>query len=170
MLGNTYDGQDCSIARSLEVVGERWTLLVLRDALYGVRRFSDFADHLEIPRAVLSDRLRKLVAHGVLRRVAGDDSSAAAVSYELTAAGRDLWPVVHSLAHWGQHHAAATKPPRTFTHASCGTRLDAHAHCPSCGITPAVGDVVTARGKGAVPRTDRVSVALADPRRLLQPI
>ena len=60
MLGKDYEGQDCSLARALEVVGERWTLLIVRDAFYGVRRFSDFAAHLDIPRAVLSDRLAGL--------------------------------------------------------------------------------------------------------------
>ncbi len=166
MLGNTYAGQDCSIARALEIIGERWTLLVVRDALYGVRHFSDFAQHLDIPRAVLSDRLRKLVENGVLVRV--DDGSG--VRYELTDAGRDLWPVAHSLARWGQKHAADTRPPRTFTHARCSTRLDAHGYCPKCGLTPDVDDVVSSRGQVRPVRTDRVSAVLAKPHRMLEPI
>lgn len=168
MLGNTYEGQDCAIARSLEVIGERWTLLVLRDALYGVRRFSDFAEHLDIPRAVLSDRLRKLAANGVLKRVQAKDEASAI--YELTAAGRDLWPVVHALAHWGQRHAGASKASRTFVHASCGMRLDAFGRCPRCGIGPDVSDVISMPGRAATRRTDRVAVALAGPRRMLEPI
>ena len=64
MLGNDYEGQDCGLARALEVVGERWTMLILRDAFYGVQRFSDFAVHLDIPRAVLTDRLRYLYSTG----------------------------------------------------------------------------------------------------------
>src|SRR2546423_15667325 len=68
MLGKDYEGQDCSLARALEVVGERWTLLIVRDAFYGVRRFSDFAAHLDIPRAVLSDRLAGLVEDGLMQR------------------------------------------------------------------------------------------------------
>ena len=68
MLGKDYEGQDCSIARSLEVVGERWTLLIVRDAFYGVRRFNDFQAHLDIPKAVLSDRLSGLVEEGMLER------------------------------------------------------------------------------------------------------
>lgn len=67
-LGKNYDGQDCSLAKALEVIGERWTLLVVRDAMYGVRRFGDFQVHLDIPRAVLSQRLATLVAAGVLGR------------------------------------------------------------------------------------------------------
>ena len=68
MLGKDYEGQDCAIARALEVIGERWTLLIVRDALYGVRRFSDFHAHLDVPKAVLSDRLTGLVEHGILER------------------------------------------------------------------------------------------------------
>jgi DNA-binding HxlR family transcriptional regulator len=166
VLGNTYADQDCSIARSLEVIGERWTLLVLRDALYGVRRLTDFAQHLVMPRAVLADRLRKLVAHGVLDRV---ERHGAAV-YELTGAGRDLWPVVHSLAHWGQQHATATQAPRAFTHAACGSQLDAHARCPTCEVVPDVGDVMTSRTRVVHSRSDRVSAVLAQPHRMLDPI
>src|SRR5271167_4899768 len=66
MLPSSYDGQDCSLARALEIVGERWTLLVLRDAFYGVRRFNDFLAHLDMPRTVLSNRLRSLIESGVL--------------------------------------------------------------------------------------------------------
>src|ERR1700753_299078 len=68
-LPNDYAGQACSLARTLEVVGERWTLLIVRDAFFGVRRFGDFAAHLAIPRAVLAERLKSLTAAGVLARV-----------------------------------------------------------------------------------------------------
>ncbi|MBV8713141.1 MAG: helix-turn-helix transcriptional regulator, partial [Solirubrobacterales bacterium] len=68
MLGKDYEAQDCSLARALEVIGERWTLLILRDAFFGVRRFNDFHVHLDIPKAVLSDRLSGLVEDGILER------------------------------------------------------------------------------------------------------
>ena len=68
MLGREYERQDCSLARSLEVIGERWTLLIVRDAFYGVRRFTEFHEHLDIPKAVLSDRLKGLIEEGVLER------------------------------------------------------------------------------------------------------
>ena len=68
-LPREYTGENCSIARALEVVGERWTLLIVRDAFYGVSRFSDFRDHLRIPRAVLAERLSLLVEHDILTRV-----------------------------------------------------------------------------------------------------
>src|SRR5581483_7381119 len=99
MLGKTYEAQDCSIARALEVVGERWTLLIVRDAFYGVRRFSDFQAHLDIPKAVLSARLSSLVANGILERNP-DPEHAGRQLYELTAAGRELWPAIHALLVW----------------------------------------------------------------------
>ncbi len=176
MLGNTYAGQDCTIARALEVLGERWTLLVLRDALYGVRRFSDFAEHLDIPRAILTDRLRKLAAHGLLVRTTAD-ADGAAVSYELTEAGRATWPVVHALAQWGQAwgpKAANRGASRVYSHVRCGTELDHRGLCPACGITPDVADVMTTKHfpPSAPRRTDRVSAVLAKPapHRMLTPI
>ncbi len=176
MLGNTYAGQDCSIARALEVLGERWTLLVLRDALYGVRRFSDFAEHLDIPRAVLTDRLRKLVTHGLLTRTTAGGDGGGAVSYELTEAGRATWPVVHALARWGEAWAPgpAGRAPRLFCHGRCGTRLDPAGWCPACKVTPEVADVITSKQvlPSAPRRTDRVAEVLAgqQPHRMLAPI
>jgi DNA-binding HxlR family transcriptional regulator len=175
MLGNTYAGQDCTIARALEVLGERWTLLVLRDALYGVRRFSDFAEHLDIPRAVLTDRLRKLVTHGLLTRATADGEGSG-VSYELTEAGRATWPVVHALARWGEAWvpAPAGRAPRVFCHARCETRLDPAGWCPVCEVTPEVADVTTSKRvlPSAPRRTDRVAEVLAarQPHRMLSPI
>src|SRR4051812_46978020 len=99
MLGKEYLDQDCALARALEVVGERWTLLILRDAFYGVRRFSDFHAHLDIPKAVLADRLDGLVEQGVLDRVA-DPGHGGRNLYELTNRGRDLWPAVYALMSW----------------------------------------------------------------------
>src|ERR1700750_1150159 len=98
MLGKDYEGQDCSLARTLEIVGERWTLLILRDAFYGIRRFSAFADQLRIPRAVLTNRLRFLVQEGVLPR---DEDAAGGVEYRLTAKGIALWPILHAMMNWG---------------------------------------------------------------------
>jgi DNA-binding HxlR family transcriptional regulator len=69
MLGKDYENQDCALARALEVVGERWTMLIVRDAFYGVRRFNDFQAHLDIPKAVLSDRLAGLVDEDILERI-----------------------------------------------------------------------------------------------------
>src|SRR3954447_25595170 len=100
MLGNDYRRQDCALARALETVGERWTLLIVRDAFHGVQRFSDFQAHLDIPKAVLSDRLAGLVEDGVLDRLP-DPEHAGRRLYRLTPAGRELWPALHALLVWG---------------------------------------------------------------------
>ena len=105
MLGKEYAAQDCALARALEVIGERWTLLILRDAFFGVRRFNVFQAHLDIPKAVLADRLRGLVDDGLLERRA-DPQHAGRHLYELTPAGRDLWPALHALLVWGGRHRA----------------------------------------------------------------
>lgn len=166
MLGHDYQGQQCSIARTLEVIGERWTLLILRDALYGVRRFNDFRAHLDVPKAILSDRLGGLVADGVLERVP-DPSRAGRYLYQLTAAGRDLWPVVHALVVWGDRYREASS--RTFRHVECAAELDEHGACSRCGAFPGPGDVLAeqVRPNG---RGDPVAVALRFPHRLLQPL
>ena len=168
MLGKDYEGQDCAIARALELVGERWTLLIVRDALYGVRRFSDFHTHLDIPKAVLSERLGGLVAHGILERHP-DPDHAGRHMYELTEAGRELWPVLHALVVWAESQSLTNS--RVFRHAVCGTELDSAGACPSCKITPGVEDVVTEPRPGRTAlRHDPVAVALRGPHRLLEPL
>ena len=168
MLGKDYVGQDCGIARTLEVLGERWTLLIVRDAMFGVRRFRDFQAHLDIPKAVLSDRLNGLVEHGILER-RPDPNHAGRSLYELTDAGRDLWPVLHAMIVWGNNHDLPNS--RLYRHAACGTKLDEAAHCPACGITPAVADIVVEPRPGrGLHRDDRVAMALRKPHRLLVPL
>ncbi len=150
------------------MVGERWTLLIVRDALYGVRRFSDFHAHLDVPKAVLSDRLSGLVEHGILGR-RPDPDHAGRYLYELTEAGRELWPVLHALAVWADRNSLPNS--RLFRHAACGTELDDAAGCPACGMTPGVRDILTEprAGRGAY-RDDPVAVALRGPHRLLEPL
>ena len=168
MLGNDYPAQDCSLARALEVIGERWTLLILRDAFYGVRRFNDFQAHLDIPKAVLSDRLSGLVDDGILERQP-DPKHAGRHIYTLTAAGRDLWPALHALLVWGSRHRAANS--RVLRHAPCGTPLDDDGRCRTCGLTPGPEDILTEpRGRPRTVREDPVAAALRAPHRLLEPI
>ena len=106
MLGKDYAGQDCAIAAALESIGERWTLLIVRDAFYGVRRFNDFQVHLDIPKAVLSDRLNGLVGGGLLA-ASRPRITPAAILYELTDSGRELWPVIHALLVLGRQAPAS---------------------------------------------------------------
>jgi DNA-binding HxlR family transcriptional regulator len=168
MLGKDYAGQDCSIARTLEVIGERWTLLIVRDAFYGVRRFSDFRDHLDIPRAVLADRLEGLVEEGVMDR-RPDPEHAGRHLYELTRSGRELWPVLRAMLAWGGHHR--TPNSRLFQHADCGTRLDEDGRCATCGRTPPPQEIVMVpRRRRGTGRDDPVTVALRTPHRLLEPL
>lgn len=97
--------ENCPIGRALDVLGEKWTLLIVRDALNGVRRFEDFRQHVGMSDAVLSDRLRKLVEAGVLStRPYRDAGSRERLEYRLTAKGRDLLPVVVALKQWGEQH------------------------------------------------------------------
>jgi DNA-binding HxlR family transcriptional regulator len=168
MLGKDYEAQDCSLARTLGVVGERWTLLIIRDAFYGVRRFNDFRAHLDVPRAVLTDRLNGLVANGILERRPDPDRPGKHV-YELTASGRELWPALYALLAWGDRHHY--RNARTYKHADCGTALDQVGHCAKCGLTPGPEDILTEprRGRGKA-RDDPVAIALRRPHRLLQPL
>ena len=169
-LPKEYTGAGCSLARSLEVLGERWTLLIIRDAFYGVRRFGDFADHLRIPRAVLTDRLRTLVEHGVVAKVPVPGSAYA--EYELTGKGRELWPMIYGLIRWGDEHYASDGAPRVFEHAADGGRIGADSRCARCGEAVDVAGVQAVPGPGLDPgeAQDDVSVALLRPHRLLEPL
>jgi DNA-binding HxlR family transcriptional regulator len=168
-LGKDYATQQCSIARALEVVGERWTLLVIRDALYGVRRYNDFLVHLGIPRAVLAARLQTLTTEGILEKRRYQESPPRD-EYVITERGIALWPTLRSLGLWGREHFGETQL-RTFRHAPCGTELGTYGECPTCATAVPVEDVLMEPGPGldATP-TDPVSRALLKPKRLLEPI
>ncbi len=167
MLGKDYAGQHCALARALELVGERWTLLIVRDAFYGVRRFSDFAARLDIPRAVLSDRLAGLVTAGLLARTP-DCRRPGRDLYELTDDGQALWPALHALASWGTRFFDGPAP-RQFAHDGCGRPLDEHGTCPRCGQTPGPTAIVTSL-HGPPARDDPVTAALRPRRHLLDPL
>ena len=110
MLQRDYDGQNCSIARALEIVGERWTLLIVRDAFLGLRRFDQFQESLGIARNVLTDRLNRLVEEGILERVRYSERPER-YEYRLTQKGRDLNLALAGLRQWGDKHLSE-KPPR----------------------------------------------------------
>jgi len=147
VLHRTYENQQCSIARTLEIVGERWTLLVLRDAFLGIRRFDDFQRDLGVARNVLADRLGRLVHEGILERRRYRERPER-FEYRLTAKGRDLWPVLHSLVTWGDEHAAPEGPPRLFRHRGCGGRVTDRRTCAKCGAELDVRDVEVLDGPG----------------------
>jgi DNA-binding HxlR family transcriptional regulator len=169
-LPKDYAGEPCSLARALEVVGERWTLLIVRDSFFGVRRFGDFAAHLDIPRAVLTDRLTTLVDAGVLALVPGAHGHD---EYVLTAKGADLWPAVRALLAWGDEHYSAVGPRRVFRHAADDGDVAASGVCTACGAIVGSADLVVVPGPGLAaipPKPDPVSAVLNAPHRLRQPI
>lgn len=168
-LPREYTAESCPIARSLEIVGERWTLLIVRDAFDGVRRFSDFRAHLGIPRAVLAERLGFLVDQDVLARVTGRRGRD---EYELTEKGRRLWPTIWSLIGWGNENYLNHSSRRTYRHAECGGAIRQDRACKSCAQVPDVADLVVhppPRPRDPS-RNDPVSMVLQQPHRLLQPI
>ena len=133
MLGRTYDGQVCSLARALEVVGERWTLLIVRDALLGLSRFEEFSDSLGVARNVLADRLARLVDAGVLERVRYQRRPDR-FDYRLTAMGEGLALPVLALTQWGDAYLVGPHgPPRLAKHADCGGEARVGLTCRHCG-------------------------------------
>lgn len=168
-LPREYLDQECGLARSLEIVGERWTLLIIRDAFYGVSRFSDFRDHLGIPRAVLSERLTFLVGEGVLERTAGPNGRD---EYALTDKGQRLWPAMWSLLSWGNEFYMPKGRRRRFTHNDCGGTLGAKGTCDACGATLGPDDlsIQPPAGKPRRIKVDPVSQALLTAHPLLTSI
>jgi DNA-binding HxlR family transcriptional regulator len=168
-LKNDYEAEACSLARTLEIVGERWTLLIVRDSFWGVRRFGDFADHLRLPRAVLATRLKALTAAGMLVKVVGERR----LEYELTPKGVTLWPVVLSLMSWGDDFYAPGGPRRVFRHAADDGHLERSGHCGTCVALVPAGDVIVFPGPGLeepAPDESWVTTALTKPHRLLEPL
>lgn len=121
----------CTVARALEVIGDRWTVLVLRDAFYGVRRFGDFVADLDIARNVLTDRLAKLVEAGVMEKVPYG-TRPPRYEYRLTRKGRDLLPVLLTLWRWGDRWYGGDEPPVELRHHTCGERTEADIVCGVC--------------------------------------
>lgn len=149
MLGNDYRGQNCSIARTLELVGERWTILVLRDVFLGSRRFDQLQRSLGVARNVLAARLDRLVGEGILERAPYQERPVRH-EYRLTEKGLDLWPVIVELLRWGDRYAApAAGPPIVLRHKGCGGTLGEHRVCARCGERLEVRDVRAELGPGA---------------------
>ena len=122
----------CSVAQCLEVVGEWWSLLIVRDAFLGVTRFDDFQARLGISRNILQQRLTRLVDAEVLQRVPYQDHPPRS-EYRLTERGRDLWPVVNAMRQWGDRWAAPDGPPVRIRHTACGHIARAVSVCSHCG-------------------------------------
>lgn len=133
MKRTSFAGMDCSIARTLEVVGEWWTFLVLRDAFRGVSRFDEFQQRLGIARNVLTARLNTLVEHRILERIPYQDNPVR-YEYRLTERGLDLFPVLASLLRWGDRWAPGPDgPPVVLVHEACGHDAQPVLTCSHCG-------------------------------------
>jgi DNA-binding HxlR family transcriptional regulator len=147
MLPRTYDNQVCSIARALEMVGDRWTMLVIREAFMGTRRFDDYQRNLGCARNVLTDRLNRLVEVGILRKERYQERPPRH-EYRLTRQGVELWPAMMTLKTWGDKHLAPDGPPMLVLHRDCGGELDERLHCTSCGAELGPADVYVEPGPG----------------------
>lgn len=146
--------QRCSVARTLSVIGDRWTMLVLRNAFMGVRRFDAFQHSLGVTRHVLSDRLKRLVEHDILQKVPYQDRQER-FEYRLTSKGRDLYPVILSLARWGdQWMDEGQGAPLQFVHKDCGKVFTPLLVCSECrepvhtrSVTPIAGPALQVGGE-----------------------
>jgi DNA-binding HxlR family transcriptional regulator len=150
VLNRTYQGQNCSIARSLEVVGERWSLLIVRDLMLGYSRFDELHDRLGIARNVLTNRLERLQAEGVVERRPYQERPPR-YDYQLTEKGLDLWPALMGLIAWGDKYEAASGPPVLVEHRGCGGAVNDRRICERCGAELSVRDARTRPGPGARP-------------------
>lgn len=132
MKRTSFEHWQCSIAQTVEVVGDWWSLLILRDVFWGLHRFDELLEDLGIARNILSDRLGNLVAKGVLEKVPYQQAPLRH-EYKLTQKGRDLWPVLMMMAQWGDRWALPGMHPVVFTHTTCGHQFSATLSCDQCG-------------------------------------
>ncbi len=132
MRRKSFEDMNCSVAQTLEVVGEWWTMLIIRDCFLGVTKFDDFQERLGISRNILADRLDHLVERGVLDRVPYQERPVRN-DYRLTDKGRDLWLTLTALRQWGDRWEADEGPPVIIEHKDCGHRTTVVPTCSSCG-------------------------------------
>lgn len=148
---NELDKEACSLTRTLSVIGDRWTILILRDCFLRVRRFEDFQERLGIGRGILADRLRQLTDAFILTKVAYQQKPTR-YEYRLTAKGKDLYPVVMAMVHWGDVHMAGRKGvPIVHHHRACGEIFHPILGCSHCGeeVHPRDVDVLPGPGAGS---------------------
>ncbi|HEV2789799.1 MAG TPA: helix-turn-helix domain-containing protein [Solirubrobacterales bacterium] len=149
MLRRDYPALDCSVAKALEVIGERWSLLIVRGVMHGNRRFGEMQESLGIARNVLSARLQRLVDEDILERRAYQESPPR-YEYFLTEKGLDLWPALIALLHWGERYSPAPDGPRRLiVHKECGGEVSERGTCESCGKILHARDAKQVAGPGA---------------------
>jgi DNA-binding HxlR family transcriptional regulator len=161
VLRNDYPGQVCSIARSLEVIGERWTLLIVRDVMNGHRRFDDLQQALGIARNTLSARLQRLVEEDILERRAYQRHPER-YEYFLTEKGLDLWPALVALLRWGDRYSPGPDgPPMLIVHKECGGQVNDRGICERCGKLLHARDARALPGPGLEARAEKAEAAAA---------
>lgn len=148
MQRTSFEDMNCSVAQCLEVVGEWWSLLIVRDAFLGVSRFDDFQARLGISRNVLNQRLARLVEQGVFEKVEYQEHPPR-YDYRLTKKGRDLWTVLAMMRQWGDKWAAPDGPPIELMHKGCGKHMKVVPTCSECGKPLKSSAVRSVVGPGA---------------------
>jgi DNA-binding HxlR family transcriptional regulator len=146
MERTSFRQMNCSVAQTLEVVGEWWSMLIVRDAFFGVTHFDEFHSRLGISRNILQRRLTHLVDHGVLKRVQYQERPPRH-EYKLTEKGRDLWHVLNAMREWGDRWAAPEGPRVELVHTRCGERTELVPTCEGCGEVIGVFDVHAVAGR-----------------------
>ncbi len=142
--------EPCSVARTVAVIGDRWTLMILRDVFLGIRRFEDFQARLGISRTITAERLKALVDEAVLKKVAYQDRPLRH-EYRLTDKGLDLYPVIMAIVNFGdRHYAGEAGPPLLHRHKACGCDFAPVMTCSECHAPVGARDVETRAGPGAV--------------------
>jgi DNA-binding HxlR family transcriptional regulator len=149
VLHRDYPGLDCSVAKALEVIGERWSLLIVRAVMHGSRRFGEMQESLGIARNVLSARLQRLVDEDILERRAYQESPPR-YEYFLTEKGLDLWPALIALLHWGDRYSPSPRGRRRLiVHKECGGAVSERGICESCGKVLHARDARELPGEGS---------------------
>lgn len=159
MLHRDYPALDCSVAKALEVIGERWSLLIVRSVMHGNRRFGEMQGSLGIARNVLSARLQRLVDEEILERRAYQESPPR-YEYFLTEKGLDLWPALIALLNWGDRYSPSPEGPRRLiVHKECGGTVSERGICESCGKLLTARDAKQVPGPGARLEADAAAAA-----------
>ena len=155
MLNRDYPTQYCPVASTLEIIGERWTILILRDVFLGIRRFEDLQRSLGVARNILTARLERLVEHGILVKRPYQERPLRN-EYRLTEKGADLWPVLVSLVTWGDRYGISGERPMILQHRGCGGELDDRRRCTVCGADVTVTEAVALRTGARAPAPPEV--------------
>jgi DNA-binding HxlR family transcriptional regulator len=163
MKWDSLEDEACSISRTIAVIGDRWTLLILRDCFLRVRRFEEFQSKLGITRHLLAERLKKLVRFGVLRRVPYQ-TSPMRHEYILTQKGLDLYPIIMAIVHWGDIHMVDERGrPLLHEHKTCGHTFDPIMVCSECREPLNAKEVITHLGPGSMADESSPRAATAKP-------